>query len=122
MTDNVGATATTSQTLTVDNSEQASYSSAVGNTPGLLDYSIANEPATVHDVLLQKGDGTFELVVWDERPGGGTDGVTVDLGAPRAAVKVYDPTLGTSATQTLSGVGSVALTLGDHPVVVEIGR
>jgi hypothetical protein len=90
--------------------------------PGLLDYSVANEPATVHDLLLQKGDGTFELVVWDERPGGGTDGVTVDLGAPRAAVKVYDPTLGTSATQTLSAVGSVALTLGDHPVVVEINR
>jgi len=37
-------------------------------TPGKLDYSIAGEPATVHDLLLQKGDGTFALVVWDERP------------------------------------------------------
>jgi hypothetical protein len=89
-------------------------------TPGKLDYSIASEPATVHDLLLQKSDGTFALVVWDERPSGGSDMVTVDLGTSRPTVTVYDPTTGTSPTQTLQSVSSVALTLSDHPVVIEL--
>jgi hypothetical protein len=88
--------------------------------PGKLDYSIASQPATVHDLLLQKQSGTFELVVWDERPTSGSDTVTVNLTMTRASVKVYDPTTGTSPTQTLQNVTSVPLTLGDHPVVVEL--
>jgi hypothetical protein len=87
-------------------------------TPGKLNYSIAGEPPTVHDLLLQKTDGTFDLVVWDERLGGGSDTVTVDLGAPRAKVTLYDPTTGTSPAQSMSGVSSVTLMLSDHPVVV----
>jgi len=31
--------------------------------PGTLDYSIPKEPATMHDLLLQRSDGAFELVV-----------------------------------------------------------
>jgi hypothetical protein len=88
--------------------------------PGKLDYTIANEPATVHDLLMQKSDGTFELAVWDERPTGGSDVVTVNLGASRATVKIYDPTTGTSPSQTLSGVSSVVVTLTDHPVIIEL--
>ncbi|HEY4116647.1 MAG TPA: hypothetical protein VGM56_02275 [Byssovorax sp.] len=93
---------------------------AGGSATGLFDYSIASEPATVHDLLLQKGDGTFELVVWDERPSGGSDDVIVDLGHPRATVRVYDPTTGTTPTNTQHGVESVTVTLTDHPVVLEI--
>jgi hypothetical protein len=89
-------------------------------TPGKLDYAIASEPSTVHDLLLQKSSGTFELVVWDEHPGGGSDDVVVDLSATRPSVKVYDPTTGTAAIQTLAGVTSVPLTLTDHPVILEL--
>ena len=95
-------------------------STGTAMTPGKLDYSIAGEPETVHDLLTQKSDGTFDLVVWDERPMGGSDQVTVDLGTSRATVTVYDPTTGTAASQTLHDVGSVALTLSDHPVVLEL--
>jgi len=87
---------------------------------GTLNYSLADQPATVHDLLLQKSDGTFELVVWNERFTGGSDRITVNLGASHAAVRIYDPTTGTSPTQTLADVDSVALTLSDHPVIVEI--
>jgi len=92
-------------------------------TPGKLDYSVMAEPATVHDLLLQKSDGTFALVVWDEKfggDGGASDQVTVDLGHSRATVTVYDPTTGTSPTQTAHGVSSLSLTLTDHPVVIEL--
>ncbi len=44
---------------------------------GILPYSIPNQPVTVHDLLLQKSDGAFDLVVWGERFTGGSDDVTV---------------------------------------------
>lgn len=88
---------------------------------GILNYSIPNQPTTIHDLLLQKSDGTFELVVWGERFTGGSDNVTINLGEVHATVKVYDPTIGTSPTQTLTEVGSISVTLTDHPVIVEIG-
>ena len=87
--------------------------------PGRLNYSIPNEPATVHDILLQKSDGTFALVVWGERVQGG-DTVTVALGGTHATVKVYDPTTGTAPIQTPGKINSLPLTLTDHPLVIEI--
>jgi hypothetical protein len=89
-------------------------------TPGKLNYAIDTKPTTVHDLLLQKSDGTFALVVWDERPSGGSDAVMVNLGSSRASVKVYDPTIGTAPSQTLHDVSSVMLTLSDHPMVLEL--
>jgi hypothetical protein len=88
--------------------------------PGTLDYSIPSQPGTVHDLILRKSNGTFELVVWGERYPGGSDRVMVNLGAAYATVKVYDPTMGTAPTQTLAHARSVALTLSDHPVIIEI--
>jgi hypothetical protein len=88
---------------------------------GKLNYSIPKEPATVHDLLFEKSDKTFWLVVWDERPSGGSDNITVNLTATRATVKVYDPTTGTAPTQTLHGVSSVDLTLSDHPNIIAVG-
>jgi hypothetical protein len=89
--------------------------------PGTLDYSIPGEPETVHDLLLQRSDGVFDLVVWGEQLKG-TNDVTVNFGSARASVKVYDPTIGTSPTQTLANVRSVSLILSDHPVVIEVAR
>jgi hypothetical protein len=86
---------------------------------GTLGYAIANPPATVHDLLLQKGDGTFELIVWNERASG-SDRVNVELTDVQPSVKLYDPTTGLSPIQDLSNVRTIALTLSDHPVVIEI--
>jgi hypothetical protein len=87
--------------------------------PGRLNYSLAEQPHTVHEMLLQKSDGTFELVVWGERLKG-ADPVTVHLGAAYPAVKVYDPTIGTEPIQTAAAVDSLKLTLSDHPLVIAI--
>jgi hypothetical protein len=89
-------------------------SSSNGNQ---LDYSIPNEPATVHDLLLQNNEGTFQLIVWGEQVNGSSN-VTVQLGNKRAAVNVYDPTIGTKAVHTLANVSSVPLTLSDHPLIL----
>ena len=85
---------------------------------GTVNYSIANQPATVHDLLLQKSNGSFELVIWDERVNA-SDTITINLGATYSAVNAYDITSGTSPVQTFSNVTSIPLTLTDHAVVLE---
>lgn len=82
------------------------------------DYAIASPPPTVHDLLMQKSDGSFALAIWNERPSGGSDDVTVSFTASKSAVDVYDPVMGTTPTQSLANVTSVPLTLSDHPMVV----
>lgn len=86
---------------------------------GHLNYSLPKQPATVHEMLLQKSDGTFELIVWGERLTGADD-VTVRLGRAYEGVKVYDPTTGTEPVQNLDKVESLKLTLSDHPLIIEI--
>lgn len=88
-------------------------------TLGNLSYYIPNQPETVHDLLLQKSNGKFELVVWNERLSG-LDNVAMKLGATFASVAIYDPTVGTAPIQTLSNASSVELTLRNHPVIIEI--
>jgi hypothetical protein len=90
-----------------------------GGKPGILDYSIPNEPDTVHDLLLQKSDGAFELIIWAEQLKGASD-VHVNLRDPRATVTIYDPTTGILPVKTLANVRSIPLTLTDHPLVVEL--
>jgi hypothetical protein len=87
--------------------------------PGKLNYSIASEPATVHDLLLQKSNGTFELDVWDERATA-TDNGTVSLGGTYPSVNVYDITIAPTPTRTLTQVSSVSLALSNHAMIIEI--
>lgn len=89
-------------------------------TPGSLSYAIAAPPATVHQLLLQKSTGSFELAVWDEHQDGGSDQIEVTFGSPQATVVIYDPTTGTAPLQTLSDQSAVPLTLTDHPVILEL--
>ena len=89
--------------------------------PGQLHYSIPEQPATVHEMLLQRSDGTFELVVWNERLKG-TDEVMVHLGRAYPTVKVYDPTIGTQPIQTSSKDEVIKLTLSNHPLIIAIAQ
>lgn len=87
-------------------------------TPGEVNYTIPNQPATVYDLLLQKSNGTFELAVWGEQVKG-TNSVVVNLGSVCTNVNLYDPTAGTTAMQTVSSLASVPVTLSDHPLIIE---
>ncbi len=82
-------------------------------------HAFADQPTTVHDLLLQHSDGTFQLIVWDERLSG-QDRVTIKLGVTPASVRIYDPTIGVEPVQTLTNAGVLELTLSDHPVVIAI--
>jgi hypothetical protein len=88
-------------------------------TASTASYLVLNEPATVHDLLLQKSNGTYELVIWDDRPvGEATDNITVRLGTTYPTINVYDITSGTAAVQTLSNVSAVPLSLTDHALII----
>ena len=87
--------------------------------PDQLEFTIVDQPDTVHDLVLQHSDGTFQLIVWDERLSG-KDRVTVDLGVPRASIRIYDPTTGVEPVRTATNVSSLELALSDHPVVIAI--
>jgi hypothetical protein len=87
--------------------------------PGKLNYGIPNKPATVHDLLLQKSDGTFALVVWGELIKGEI-GVGVDLGDDYGGVRLFDPTVGILPIEIHGTVHSLTLPMGDHPLVIAI--
>ncbi len=86
-------------------------------TTGRLDYRLPNQPATVHDLLLQRSDGAYQLVVWGERLKG-EDKVTVRFGSEQPLVEVFDPTIGTDPIAAHRRVDSLELTLTDHPLVL----
>ncbi|MEK0316288.1 hypothetical protein [Cohnella sp. 56] len=88
-------------------------------TPGQLGYSISGAPSTLHDLLLQKHDGTFELVIWNDRYSG-TNNITVNLDAAATIARTYDPTVGTAPTGTYFGASAISLAMTDHPIVIEI--
>jgi hypothetical protein len=86
--------------------------------PARLAYSIARQPPTVHDLLLRKSSGPFELVVWGEQTEGKND-VVVHFGAKHSKVNVYDVTQGTTPVQTLVNVTDVRLSVSDHALIIE---
>src|SRR5262249_35640271 len=87
--------------------------------PGQLDFELINQTKTVHDLLLQHSNGTYQLIVWDERLRS-EDHVTVRLGATHESVTIYDPTIGVEPVQTLTKVNSIDLTLSNHPRIMAI--
>ena len=86
---------------------------------GHLDYHIVGQPPTVHDLLLQKSSGTFDLVVWGEQVAGANN-ITVSLGGAHAKVAIFDTTMDVTPIQTLTNIVNVPLTLSDHALILEI--
>ena len=100
-------------------------------TPGSLNVSVSDLPATGNSLVMEKSNGAFDIAVWSDaniwdvssvsENQAPTSTVTVDLGATFASVQVYDPLNGTDPIQTLSDVSQVQLALTDHPLIVETG-
>jgi hypothetical protein len=91
------------------------------DNPGELSYSIPNTPITVHDLLLQRSDGKFQLIIWSEKFGEeGSDNITVEFSKLYDEIKVYNPVTGTEPIQTLKNVKSLPLTMTNHPYVIEL--
>ena len=95
-----------------------------------LNYSIPNCPNTVHDLLLQKKDGTLMLVVWGEKyvSGATADNITVQFDRNFKTINVYnpaqysagDPKTGERPVAAYNDVSSIPLTILNTPFIIEI--
>lgn len=83
-----------------------------------LSYHIDNRSDEVHDLLLQKSNGTFFLVVWGEYYAGGERQVQIRL-KRNHLVRVYNPISG-SASIFEDSVSEIPLRMTTHPYVIEI--
>lgn len=92
--------------------------------------SINGLPSSGSAKVLEKSNGTYDVVVWNEpkvwdQPSKSAVTpsavpVTVDLGATYQTVKLYDPLTGSTPIQTLSNVSTVNLSLIADPVIIEV--
>jgi hypothetical protein len=91
-------------------------------TPSLpAGLSVSGESTLDHHLLLQKSNGTYELMAWGEAFVSETpSNETVNLGGTYPVVNVYDITDKT-ATQSYKNVSSVPITLADHMIMIEFG-
>lgn len=125
--------------LRADGSEKPAYT-AVKNmigiltdpgasfTPGQLDYTISGDLGGVKTMLLQKRDGRFYLILWQEAPSYDVRTklaslvadrqATVNLAKP-AQLKVYLPLTSANAIKQSSG-RSLQLAIPDSPLIIEI--
>jgi hypothetical protein len=95
-----------------------------------LAYSLNTNNISVHHLLLQKSDGEFDLILWQEVPSydyqNQTDiavpqePVTLTLGRNAVSIRAYEPAAKAEPLQVLFNTARVDLRVPDHPVVVQI--
>lgn len=98
-------------------------------SPHDLSYTVSGLPQGAHTLLIEKSNGTYELMIWAEpdiwdqagnraltAPG---QDVTITLGGGSASLKVFDPLLSANPLASAQG-NSITARLTDHVLVVEI--
>ena len=95
-----------------------------------LGYAVSGLPGTGQDLLLQKSDGSFALVLWAEptiwneathTPIAVPDhAITLSLGAPARSIRFFDPLLSAIPSQNATNATSITVAVSDHPVILEV--
>jgi hypothetical protein len=102
--------------------------------PTKLNYSITGLPPSGagggFSFLLQKSNGTFEIMVWNEPPiwndathapiAPPSSPLTISLGQTATKVNLYDPIIGSAPISTFSDVASISPSIAAHPLIVEV--
>jgi hypothetical protein len=98
--------------------------------PRQLDWSLGPAGASIHHLLLQKSNGEFDLVLWQEISSYNVktqtetfnpDAATVlTLGSRARSIALYEPSIQTDPVKNFSDTTSVPLTIPDHPLVIAI--
>lgn len=105
-------------------------SSAASFLPNKLDYAISGLPENGHSLLMQKADGTFELMIWaepdiwdeaaDKPIAVAPASVTVTLAGAASGFAVFEPLVSAEAVATAGAGVSITVAVSDHPVIVAI--
>jgi len=89
--------------------------------PGRMGYEIEGQNEYVHDLLLQKSDGRFYLIIWNERFGSKKeDEVVVKLSKRYKEIKIYDVVKGIEPVEKLKETDTIKLKLKNSPLIIEI--
>lgn len=88
--------------------------------PGILTYAIPNQPSVVHDLLLQKSNGKYYLIVWGEKYSGGKVNATVQFDKKMKKVNIYNPRVSAEVEQTLENTDAITMTYTTNPYIFEI--
>ena len=99
-------------------------------SPSRLDYRLEGNTSDVETLLLQKGNRTFDLLIWQAKSSWNRE-KKLELSNPRRnlvlklpkkvkSAKVYVPLQGTSPIKSLSSTSSISLAVPDHIMVVEL--
>jgi len=91
-------------------------------TPGFFSYELSGTTTDVHELALQKRNGTYYLALWVAATGASStsNNVTVTFAEPVSTVTQYTPvssTTGTGLTLTNNGV---SLSVPDAPVILAV--
>ncbi len=99
-------------------------------TPGALAYTLGGDSSSVRHTLLQKRDGRFYLILWQDARSFDLQSrstIVVDhrpamLNLPSAVTQIRRFTPGTSASavETLRGTAEFGFEISDTPVILEI--
>jgi len=100
------------------------------SSPRQLSWSMSKAEPSIHHLLLQKADGDFDLILWNELPSYDTrqqqDIVNVPaktlltLGKSAKTIRLYEPVLQSAPIASYANTASVSLAIPDHPLVVSI--
>jgi hypothetical protein len=105
-------------------------SNAISFNTSPLKVSFSGLPQTASNLVMQKSNGTYEIIIWDEQqlwdpnndvqlPAKASD-ITLSFGKSFKSVQVFDPTEAATSTDTYCSVNHVALQLSDAPLIVQL--
>ncbi len=99
-------------------------------TPGALDYTLSGNTTNIHHTLLQKRNGTFYLILWQEVSSFDPDAkqninvtsrqVTLTLNQPIGSANTYLPNNSKALLKSATNPNKITLNVPDYPLVVEL--
>lgn len=100
-------------------------------TPDALSYSLQGAPSSARQLLLQKRDGSFYLVLWNQVSAWNDESlvdldpadpkITVQLNQPIARAEVYRPNASAAPVSTIADPGSsIPLSLSEQVTVIKL--
>lgn len=97
-----------------------------------MTYSLGTPNTQIHHLLLQKSDGQFFLILWQEVSSYDSkkqqditvspQPVTLTLDHSVRSISTYEPTVQAELQQVYSNVAKVSLEVPDHPLVIQIEK
>ncbi|QGZ62845.1 calcium-binding protein [Paraburkholderia acidisoli] len=97
---------------------------------GALGYTLTDLPPSANRLLLQKKDGRFVLVLWNETPIWNREKgtplesapapVQLDFGALASRVDIYDPLVADTPRASHRNVRQLEVAMPDHPLLIEV--